>query len=180
MIYKHKELKDKGISNYNINKKVKNKELYKIENGLYSDTEKYNQLEYIVKKYPNSIFASESAFFYLGLTDYIPSKYFLATKHNAKKIENDKIEQIFIANHFFEIGKSQINYNNVQINIYDKERMLIELIRNKNAMPFDYYKEIINNYRENADEIDMSLIADYLEFFANRKNIFEIIHREVF
>ncbi len=180
MVYTHKELKEKRISNYNINKKVKNKELYRIENGLYSDTEKYNQLEYIVKKYPNSIFASESAFFYLGLTDYIPSKYFLATKHNAKKIENDKIEQIFIANHFFEIGKSQIIYNNVQINIYDKERMLIELIRNKNAMSFDYYKEIINNYREIVDEIDMSLLADYLECFANRKNIFEIILKEVF
>lgn len=111
MIYTHRELKDKGMSNYNINKKVENKELYKIENGLYSDTEKYNQLEYIVKKYPNSIFTSESAFFYLGLTDYIPSKYFLATKHNAKKIENDKIEQIFMANHFFEnVQNSRYNW----------------------------------------------------------------------
>lgn len=180
MIYTHRELKDKGMSNYNINKKVENKELYKIENGLYSDTEKYNQLEYIVKKYPNSIFTSESAFFYLGLTDYIPSKYFLATKHNAKKIENDKIEQIFMANHFFETGKSEMNYNNVKINIYNKERMLIELIRNKNTIPFDYYKEIISNYREIADEIDMSLLADYLDCFTNGKRIFEIIHREVF
>lgn len=180
MIYTHRELKNKGLDNYNINKKVENKELYKIENGLYSDTEKYNQLEYVVKKYPNSIFISESAFFYLGLTDYIPSKYFLATKHNAKKIENDKIEQIFMANHFFEIGKTEINYNNVKINIYNKERMLIELIRNKKAFSFDYYKEIINNYREIEDEIDVSLLADYLENFTNGKNIFEIIHREVF
>ncbi len=180
MIYTHRELKDKGMSNYNINKKVENKELYKIENGLYSDTEKYNQLEYIVKKYPNSIFTSESAFFYLGLTDYIPSKYFLATKHNAKKIENDKIEQIFMANHFFETGKTEMNYNNVKINIYNKERMLIELIRNKNTIPFDYYKEIIINYREIEDEIDMSLLTDYLESFINGKNIFETIHREVF
>lgn len=174
------ELKGKGLDNYNISKKVENKELYKIEKGLYSDTEKYNHLEYIVKKYPNSIFTLESAFFYLGLTDYIPSKYFLATKHNAKKIVNDKIEQIFMANHFFETGKSELNYNNVKINIYNKERMLIELIRNKNAITFDYYKEIIGNYREIADEIDMSLLADYLENFSNGKNIFEIIHREVF
>lgn len=180
MIYKYGELKDKGLDNYNISKKVANKELHKIESGLYSDTEKYNPLEYIVKRYPNSIFTSESAFFYLGLTDYIPSKYFLATKHNAKKMLNDKIEQIFMANHLFEIGKSQINYNNVQINIYNKERMLIELIRNRNTFAFDYYKEIISNYRECADEINMSLLADYLECFANRKNIFEIIHREVF
>ena len=180
MIYTYSELKDNGLDNYNINKKVANKELYKIESGLYSDTEKYNHLEYIVKRYPNSIFTSESAFFYLGLTDYIPSKYFLATKHNAKKIVNDKIEQIFMSNHFFETGKSELNYNNVKINIYNKERMLIELIRNKNTISFDYYKEIIGNYREIADEIDMSLLADYLECFANGKNIFEIIHREVF
>ena len=63
MIYTHKELKNEGLDNYNINKKVEKKELYKIEKGLYSDTEKYNKLEYIVKKYPNSIFTSESAFF---------------------------------------------------------------------------------------------------------------------
>lgn len=37
MIYKYGELKDKGLNNYNIGKKVENKELYKIEKGLYSD-----------------------------------------------------------------------------------------------------------------------------------------------
>ena len=157
MIFLYKELKNQGLDNYKINKKLENKELYKIEIGLYSDTEKYNQLEYVVKKYPNSIFTSESAFFYLGLTDYISSKYFLATKHNAKKIENDKIEQIFMANHFFETGKTEMNYNNVNINIYNKERMLIELVRNKNSIAFDYYKEIISNYREIADEIDIGV-----------------------
>ena len=45
MIYKYGELKDKGLDNYNISKKVENKELYKIEKGLYSDTEKYNHYE---------------------------------------------------------------------------------------------------------------------------------------
>lgn len=180
MIYTHKELKDKKLDNYKIEKKIANKELYKIEKGLYSDIEKYNQLEYIMKKYPNSIFVSESAFFYLGLTDYIPNKYFLATKHNAQKIQNEKVEQIFMTNHFFEIGIMELIYNNVKINIYNKERMLIELIRNRNSLSFDYYKEIINNYREIVDELDMSLIADYLEYFSNGKKIFEIINREVF
>lgn len=180
MIYTHKELKDKKLDNYKIEKKISNKELYKIEKGLYSDIEKYNQLEYIMKKYPNSIFVSESAFFYLGLTDYIPNKYFLATKHNAQKIQNEKVEQIFMTNHFFEIGIMELIYNNVKINIYNKERMLIELIRNRNSLSFDYYKEIINNYREIVDELDISLIADYLKYFSNGKNIFEIINREVF
>lgn len=180
MIYTYKELKKQGIDNYNIEKKIKNKELYKIEKGLYSDTKNYNQLEYIVKKYPKSIFISESAFFYLGLTDYIPNKYFLATKHNAQKIENKKVEQLFMANSFFEVGKSELIYNNVKISIYNKERMLIELVRNKNSMSFDYYKEIIRNYREIVDELDMSLLADYLDYFYNGKNLLKIINMEVF
>jgi len=180
MIYTYSELKNNGLDNYNINKKVANKELYKIESGLYSDTEKYNPLEYIVKRYPNSIFTSESAFFYLGLTDYIPSKYFLATKHNVKKILNNKIEQIFMANHLFEIGKSQVNYNNVQMNVYNKERMLIELIRKKKQIPFDYYKEIISNYRALVDELDMYKIEEYLALFKNDMNLSNILQMEVF
>lgn len=180
MIYTHSELKNKGLDNYNINKKVEKKELYKIEKGLYSETKVYNHLEYIAKKYPNSVFSSESAFFYLGLTDYIPSKYFLATKNKAIKIENEKVKQIFTSNNLFEIGKSELDYNGVKINIYNKERMLIELIRNKNSIAFDYYKEIINNYREIVDEIDINLLTEYLEHFSNGKNIFETIQREVF
>lgn len=180
MIYTYEELKNKGLDNYNINKKIETGKLFKIEAGLYSNTKIYNQLEYITKKYPNAIFTLDSAFFYLGLTDYIPSKYFLATKHNAQKIQNEKVEQVFISNHLFEIGKIKYNYNNIDINIYNKERMLIELIRNKNKFGFDYYKEIINNYREIADEIDMSILADYLKDFTNENNILETIQREVF
>ena len=171
MIYTHRELKNKGLDNYNINKKLKKKELYKIEKGLYSEAKAYNHLEYIVKKYQNSILTSESAFFYLGLTDYIPSRYFLATKNNAIKIENEKVKQIFTSDNLFEIGKSELYYNGVKIKIYNKERMLIELVRNKNSIEFDYYKEIINNYREIADELDINLLTNYLEYFSNGKKI---------
>lgn len=44
---------------------------------------------------------------------------------------------------------------NITINIYDEERMLVELIRRKNTIPFDYYKEIISNYRKKIDKIDI-------------------------
>ncbi len=71
MIYSYRELKNKRLDNYNINKKLETNELYKIENGLYLDTKRYNQLEYIVKKYLNSICTSKSAFFYFGLTETI-------------------------------------------------------------------------------------------------------------
>ncbi len=40
---------------------------------------------------------------------------------------NDKnIKQVFIPNDLFEFGKTQIEVENVKINIYDEERMLVE------------------------------------------------------
>ena len=38
-----------------------------------------------------------------------------------------------------------MNYDGVDIVIYDKERLLVELIRNKRKFSFDFYKEIIEN-----------------------------------
>ena len=36
----------------------------------------------------------------------------------------------------------------IEIHMYNKERMLVELLRNKNKLPFDYYKEILENYKQ--------------------------------
>ena len=47
MIFNHKELKEKYKSDYQINKAIENKEIYKIEKNIYSDTKNINYLEII-------------------------------------------------------------------------------------------------------------------------------------
>ena len=42
MIYNHKEMKEKYKSDYQINKAIENKEIYKIEKNIYSDTKNIN------------------------------------------------------------------------------------------------------------------------------------------
>ena len=180
MIYNHKEMKEKYKSDYQINKALKNREIYKIEKNIYSDTKNINFLEIISKKYINAVFTMDSAFYFHNLTDVIPSKITLATKRNALRIKDDKIIQVFTSEKLFEIGKTQIVVEGATINIYDKERMLIELIRNKNQMAFDYYKEIISNYRKRTNDINMSKIEEYIEIFPHEEHIYEILQREVF
>jgi len=180
MIYNYTELKSKGLNDRKIQNMLANKELYYIERGIYSDILHYDRLELIAKKYPKAIFASESAYFYLGLTDYIPKHYFIATKNSTRKIKDEKIKQSFVSNNLFEIGKEEFVYSNIKINMYNKERMLIELIKNRNTISYDYYKEIIGNYRDIVNDLNMSKINNYLKVFANGDKIFEIIHKEVF
>lgn len=180
MLYFHKELKEKLKSDYQIQKAVLNGNYYKIENGLYSDIEFVNPLEIICKKYPSAIFASDSAYYYYDLTDVIPDYYYLATKRSDSRINDNNIKQLFIPNELFEFGRTEIEVENIKINIYDEERMLVELIRKKNTIPFDYYKEIITNYRKRTDKLDIYKIQKYISYYKNEISLYDTLMREVF
>ena len=136
MLYFRNELDKTKYSTYQLNKAIENRELFKIDNGLYSDVEYVNPLEIISKKYPNAVFTSDSAYYYYDLTDVVPDYFYLATKRTDSRINDDNIKQVFIPNDLFELGKTQIEVENIRINIYDEERMLVELIRKKNIIPF--------------------------------------------
>ena len=180
MLYFRNELDKNKYSTYQLNKAIENKELFKVDNGLYSDVEFVNPLEIILKKYPNAIFTSDSAYYYYDLTDVIPDYFYLATKRSDSRINDKNIKQIFIPNDLFEFGKTQIEVESVKINIYDEERMLVELIRKKNLIPFDYYKEIITNYRKEIDTLDIYKIQEYISYYKNESSLYDTLMREVF
>lgn len=180
MIYNYKELKKKLGSNYQINKKINKKELHKITGGIYSDKELINPMVVICKKFSKAIITMDSAFYYYDLTDVIPQTTHIATGMHSYVIPDDNITQYFINEELLEIGKTTVNINDGSINIYDKERLLIELIKRKKQIPYDYYKEIINNYRNISHELKMTRLEKYLTFFPNEDKIFETIQNEVF
>ena len=117
---------------------------------------------------------------YYDLTDVIPNKVYLATNRNSNYIKNEKIEQIFMSKEILTHGKTQVIIDDSLVNIYDKERLLVELVRKKAKIPFDYYKEIINNYREIKDELDMYKIEEYVSLFKNEISLYDVLQREVF
>lgn len=96
----------------------------------------------LVYKYPNAVVTMKSAFSFYGLTDVIPDECDLATTRDAVKIKDTRVKQYFVSDDFFEEGIEIADYKGYDIRIYNKERMLIELVRYKSKLPFDYYKEI--------------------------------------
>ena len=180
MLYTHKELEKLNKSDYQIKKAIAEGKLFKIERGLYSDKSTVNHFEIIGKKYPDAIFTMDSAFYFHGLTDVIPLHIFLSVKRDTTKITTNNIVQIFVLDRYHEIGKVQITFEGILINIYNKERMLIELIRNKKRLGFDYYKEIINSYRNIIHNLDIRCIEDYSGEFDTENYIFRIIQEEIF
>ena len=180
MIYIYSELLLKYKSAYQIEKAVKDGEIYKIEKGIYSDVPNVHHLAVIMKKYPYGVFTSYSAYYYHNLTDVIPDKIYLSTNRNGTTITSDKIKQIRMKDELYNLGITEIDYEGIKINIYNKERMLIDLARNKNKIGYDLYKEIISNYRKLANSLDTQKIEEYLQYFVNGDKFFEIIQDEVF
>lgn len=64
MLYYYNELLKSGLTRYEIEKKVKLKELYKTSHGIYSDEIEPHELEIIFKRFPNAVLTLNSAFFY--------------------------------------------------------------------------------------------------------------------
>lgn len=180
MLYSHSEIKKKYKTTYQIRKALDNQEIYKIEKGIYSDIPNNHYLSVVMKKYPYGVITSYSAYYYYNLTDVIPSKIYLATNRNATTITSSKINQIRMKDDLYSLGMSELEYEGTVIQIYDKERLLIDLAKNKNQIGYDLYKEIISNYRKISSDLDIRKIEQYLKYFSNNDKIFEIIQDEVF
>ena len=171
MLLSYQECLEKYGTDYKIKKCVQKGELYVKEKGIYSDKRYVPELEIISKKYPNAIITLNSAFYYYGLTDTIPDFYYVATPKNTRKISDERVKQFYENSEAFDMGKTKINYDGVDIVIYDKERLLVELIRNKRKFSFDLYKELIASYRKIVQEAYMErLVKEYVNLLDGVEN----------
>ena len=179
MLLSYNDCEVKYGNHYQIKKALEAERLYKIEPGIYADAPQVSELEIVSFKYEQAVFTMDSAFYYHGLTDVIPEKYHLATSKDAHKIGGKRVKQYFHRDETFSVGKTVMQYGSTTIRIYNKERMLIELIRNKKTLPFDYYKEIIESYRRIVQTLDIESLQEYILAFPKQNHIWEAIELEV-
>lgn len=179
MLLSYQECLEKYGTDYKIKKNLQEGKLYVKEKGIYSDKRYVPELEIISKKYPNAIITLNSAFYYYGLTDTIPDFYYVATQKSSRKISDTRVKQIYDNSVAFEMGKTTIEYDGVDITIYNKERLLVELIRNKRKFSFDLYKELITSYRKIIHELDIAAVTEYAYELPKRNMVMETLRLEV-
>lgn len=179
MVLTYKECIEKYGSDYQIKKEMEAGRLFQKEKGYYSLQKSCGEMEMIIAKYPRAIYTGESAYYYMGLTDVIPDEHVIATKRTDSRIKDDNVRQIFVKDDIFEFGKTEMEYRGLTIPIYGLERLLVDLIRTKSKLPFDYYKEIIGSYRDLAERMDFFFVEEYASKFRTKKSIMNAIQLEV-
>lgn len=174
------ECLEKYGSDYLVEKRIEEGKLFKVIKGVYSEKKYVPEMAIFSYKYPKAVITMKSAFFFHGLTDVIPDECDLASKRDSTKIKDKRVKQYFVSDNFFDVGIEEVDYKGYDIRIYNKERMLIELVRYKSKLPFDYYKEIIQNYRKMLSKLDIQKIQDYALMAPKSNKVLEILQMEVF
>ena len=180
MLYSYDQCLNKHRTDYQIKKQISAGNLYKVEAGIYSDEKYVPEIAVIRFKYPLGILSMNSAFYYHGLTDTIPTKYYLTTDKDSSKIKDNRVKQSFENSDYLELGKEDAEVDGVAVKMYSKERMLVELVRNKNKIPFDYYKEIISSYRKIINKLDIQAVQEYAKLLPKTNKVIDTLELEVF
>lgn len=169
MLYRHNELKKKGLSDYNIKGLVKENKLYKIDSGLYATTKEVSKLAIITTLHPDHIITSYSAYYYYGLIKKEPSKIFLASIQKARKIKKDWVHQTFMKDNLHKIGMVTMTYQQTKFNTYNLERLLIELVRHKTEIDYDTYQEIYKNFKKIKKLLNKNKLQEYIPNFKDKR-----------
>lgn len=180
MIYTYKECIEKYGSDYEFRKVLTSGKLKRVSRGVYSDDGYCSELDIIRKSYPHAVFTMNSAFYFQGLTDTIPQFYHLMTDKDATKITDERVHQYFDNCNSLTMGVETKTLFGSEISVFTRERLLIELVRNKSKLPFDYYKEVISNYRKMIYDLDIQAIHEYAIHLPKTKLVLETLQLEVF
>lgn len=180
MIQRYRDLKKQEKNRSATDRRIQNEKLFRVERGLYASTPHVTTLEKLAITYPEAVFTGPSAFYFWGMTNDIPDYYYLATHRDGAKIRSPEVIQKFIEGSLLSLGKTTLTFEGIPLVIYDKERMLIDLIRFRSRYPLNFYKEIIRFYRSHLAVLDLGKVEAYLAHFPHASHIMEVIQKEVF
>lgn len=166
-------------SDYFIEHRIAAGDLFRLENGVFAEQKHVPENAIISHRYPHGVITLLSAFYHYGLTDVIPEVCDLATGRNAAKIRDARVRQVFVPDAILSLGAIMDQEHDFPIRIYSRERLLIELLRYKNKLPFDLYKEVLLNYRKILPQLNMQDIQDYAMAVPKQKMIMEALQMEV-
>ena len=172
-------LKEYG-SDYFINQMVAEGKLFRVDKGIFSEKEHVPELALLSYKYPKAIITMDTAFYLYGLTDEVPDVCTMATKREAAPISDKRVKQIFMPEELLDHGRTTMEYKGYDLQIFDRERMLIELVRYKSKLPFNYYKEILGNYRRILPQLNTEKIRNYAEVVPKSDKVIRTLRTEVY
>ena len=151
-----KELDENNINRYFLTKMIERKQINRISRGYYGLVD-YNADEYykIISMSERTVFSMNTALYLHNLSDRTPLIFDITVPYyyGGSLRKNNKVNLHFVKNSILNLGKIEITSPfGMKIKVYDKERTICDIVKNRNNMDMEIFSKAIKNYIKSSDK----------------------------
>lgn len=140
----------------------------RVAHGVYVSPEAWADDNYVLSlRCPNAVFSHDEALYYHGLIDREPSgpTITIYTGYSTSRLIKDGIKVYTVKRDLLEVGKTTVvNSFGHKIPIYDMERTICDLVRNRTQFEIQDYQTALKAYASRRDK-DLNRLMKYAELF---------------
>jgi predicted transcriptional regulator of viral defense system len=157
-----------GFTKPSFYKFIKDNGFEQAAHGVYVSPEVWTDEKYILSlRCPNAIFSHDEALYYYGLIDHEPQKRTVTvyTGYGTGRLIKDDIRVYTVKKDLLEVGKTTIVTSfGHQIPMYDQERTICDLVRNRSKFEIQDYQTALKTYVKKKDR-DLNRLMTYAKLF---------------
>lgn len=151
-----KELDENNINRYFLTKMIERKQIKRISRGYYGladyDADEYYKIISVSEK---AIFSMNTALYLHNLSDRTPLVYDITVPYyyGGSLRNNKNVNLYFVKSSVLNLGKIEMNSPfGMKIKVYDKERTICDIVKNRNNMDMEIFSRAIKNYMKSSDK----------------------------
>lgn len=139
----------------------------KVRYGYYRwADDDFSEASVVVRLFPDAIFCMDTALYYYGYSDRVPSFWNLAESRDSGK-SRFRIAYPFVKPYYFkqeilELGLTTMEIDGRSIRIYDKDRVICDCVRYRNKMDKEIFNKAIRGYIEDPGK-NIPRLLEYSE-----------------
>lgn len=171
----YKELLDAGYTKYLIRKLCDQEILEKLDRGVYGLVNELKD-EFFIYQMNNQfmIYSNETALYLHNLCDRYPFKMSVTTK-SGYHLRNSNLKIFYVKEELLFLGVEMIKTpQGNDVHVYDKERTICDIIKNKNRIDQQVYIQGLQNYFLDGRP-NMRKLAKYAKALNIQRKVMDII-----
>ena len=157
-----------GISKSQFYRFIHENDYEKVGPGMYiSPCTFEDELLVLSKRCPNGVISHDEALYHYGLIDREPSCHTITvySGYNTSRLNKAGYKTYYVKKELLDLGKTEVinNCGNV-IPMYDLERTMVDLIRNRSQFEIQDFNSALKSYVLRNDK-DLNRLSQYAEQF---------------
>lgn len=152
----------------------------RVRRGYYHWVQDDGESEVVIinRLFPDAVLCMETALFFYGYSDRNPAEWSFAIDKNVSK-RRTKIDYPFIRAYRVEpelvsLGEAEGEIDSQKVRIYDRDRTICDVVRNRNRMDKEIFNKAIQGYVKDPKK-NIPNLMEYAKVLRVQKRVKELI-----